>query len=81
MLYNPGPDDDRVLISGTGKDISFPSQSVHWYAYETLETVAHLLCQLLMLHEMKKNTLTPLVSVMQKLKECILYLECRQVLS
>lgn len=61
MLFDSGPEENRILIFSTRRNLQYLSQSLHWYADGTFKTVPLLFHQLYTVHWLKENASVPLV--------------------
>nr|CAD7458958.1 unnamed protein product [Timema tahoe] len=61
LMYDSGPQDDRILIFSTRRNLQHLGRSKHWYADGTFKTVTPLFEQLYTIHGFEANNSIPLV--------------------
>lgn len=61
LLYDSGPEEDRMVVFSTRRNMQLLAGSDHWYADGTFKTVPLLFHQLYTIHGLKENAAVPLV--------------------
>ncbi|KAK5638651.1 hypothetical protein RI129_012946 [Pyrocoelia pectoralis] len=61
LLFDSGPEEDRLLVFSTRRNMQLLARSRHWYADGTFKTVPSLFSQLYTLHGLQDNKALPLV--------------------
>lgn len=61
LLFDSGPEDNRILIFSTRRNLQLLARSDHWYADGTFKTAPPLFSQLYTIHGVKENSAIPLV--------------------
>lgn len=64
LLFDSGPEDDRMLIFATAQNLQILRSSNHWHGDGTFKTVPLLFEQLYTIHALRENKSIPLVYIL-----------------